>query len=181
MPELNGGCLCGAVRYTSNSAPEFIGVCHCRDCQKYTGSAFAIMVGLRKTALQIRGPVKTFSKLGDSGKPILRHFCPECGSSIADEPSRRPGAIILNAGTLDDPSSVMPTLEIYCDRALPWVQLAGGMQRNRRGATGSTALGAGRAIPGAKAEWPQRVSDSTSYGEQRTPGHPSSPSVSFQR
>ena len=117
----------------------------------------------------------------DSGKPILRHFCPECGSSIAEEPSRRPGTIILNAGTLDDPSSVMPAVEIYCDRALPWVQLAGGMQRNRRGATGSTALGAGRAIPGAKAEWPQRVSDSTSYGEQRTPGHPSSPSVSFQR
>jgi hypothetical protein len=129
MPELNGGCLCGAVRYTSNSAPEFVGVCHCRDCQRYTGSAFAIMVSLPKTALQIRGTVKTFSKLGDSGKPILRHFCPECGSSIADEPSRRPGAIILNAGTLDDPSSVMPTLEIYCDRALPWVQLAGGMQR----------------------------------------------------
>src|SRR6516165_2312193 len=61
MPELNGGCLCGAVRYTSNSAPEFVGVCHCRDCQKYTGSAFAIMVGLPKTALQIRGTVKTFS------------------------------------------------------------------------------------------------------------------------
>jgi hypothetical protein len=39
MPELNGGSLCGAVRYTSNSAREFIGVCHCRDCQKYTGSA----------------------------------------------------------------------------------------------------------------------------------------------
>src|SRR5215470_8704294 len=102
MPELNGGCLCGAVRYTSNSAPEFIGVCHCRDCQKYTGSAFGIMVGLPKTALQIRGVVKTFSKLADSGKPILRHFCPECGSSIAVEPSRRPGTIILNAGTLDD-------------------------------------------------------------------------------
>ena len=129
MPELNGGCLCGAVRYTSNSAPEFVGVCHCRDCQKFTGSAFGIMVGLPKTALQIRGTVKTFSKLADSGKPILRHFCPECGSSIADEPTRRPGTSILNAGTLDDPSSVTPTLEIFCDRALPWVQLAGGMQR----------------------------------------------------
>jgi len=127
--ELNGGCLCGAVRYTSKSAPEFIGVCHCRDCKKFTGSAFGIMVGLPKTALQIRGVIKTFSKLADSGKPILRHFCPECGSSIAEEPSRRPGTIILNAGTLDDPSSVMPTVEIYCDRALPWVQLAGGMQR----------------------------------------------------
>ena len=104
-------------------------MCHCRDCQKYTGSGFGIMVGMPKTALQIRGMVKTFSKLADSGKPILRHFCPECGSSIAEEPSRRPGTIILNAGTLDDPSSVMPAVEIYCDRALPWVQLAGGMQR----------------------------------------------------
>src|SRR5215472_6319249 len=83
----------------------------------------ASWVGLPKTALQIRGMVKTFSKLADSGKPILRHFCPECGSSVAEEPSRRPGTIILNAGTLDDPSSVMPAVEIYCDRALPWVQL----------------------------------------------------------
>jgi hypothetical protein len=133
MPELNGGCLCGAVRYTSNSAPDFVGVCHCRDCQKYTGSAFAVMVRLPKAAVQIRGTIKTFSKLGDSGKPILRHFCPECGSSIADEPSN--GAIILNAGTLDDPSSVIPTLEIYCDRALPWVQLAGDTQRFARART----------------------------------------------
>jgi hypothetical protein len=137
MPELNGGCLCGAVRYTSNSAPEFVAVCHCTDCQKHTGSAFAIMVRVPKTALQIQGTVKTFSKLGDSGKPILRHFCPECGSSIADEPTRhralRPdgGVINLNAGTLDDPSSMIPTFEIYCDSALPWVQLAD-MQRFAR-------------------------------------------------
>ena len=54
MAELNGGCLCGAVRYTSNSAPEWVGLCHCTDCQKHTGSAFAIMVRLPKTALQIQ-------------------------------------------------------------------------------------------------------------------------------
>ena len=131
MAELNGGCLCGAVRYTSNATPEFVGLCHCTDCQKHTGSAFAIMVRLPKTALQIQGTIKTFSKLGDSGNPILRHFCPECGSSIADEPTARPGMINLNAGTLDDPSLVVPTLEIYCDSALPWVQLAG-MQRFAR-------------------------------------------------
>src|SRR6201987_2188853 len=132
MAELNGGCLCGGVRYKTNAAPEFVGLCHCTDWQNQRGSAFAIRVRRPKTALQIQGTVKTFSKLGDSGKPILRHFCPECGSSISGEPSRRPGAIILNAGTLDDPSWVMPPLEIYCDRALPWVQLAGGMQRFAR-------------------------------------------------
>jgi hypothetical protein len=51
MAELNGGCLCGAVRYTTNATPEFVGLCHCTDCQKHTGSAFAIMVRLPKTAL----------------------------------------------------------------------------------------------------------------------------------
>ena len=125
MSELNGGCLCGAVRYTANAEPEFVGLCHCTDCQKHTGSAFAIMVRLPKTALQLQGTVKTFSKPGDSGNPILRYFCPECGSSIYDEPTARPGKINLNAGTLDDPSLVAPTLEIYCDSALPWVQLTG--------------------------------------------------------
>jgi hypothetical protein len=129
MPGLTGGCLCGAVRYSSTSAPAFVGVCHCRDCQKFTGSAFGILVGLPKAALDVHGTLKTFIKLADSGKPIVRHFCPECGSSVAEEPSNRPGAIILNAGTLDDPTSVMPAVEIYCDRTLPWVQLGGGMQR----------------------------------------------------
>jgi hypothetical protein len=95
---------------------------------KYTGSAFGIMVGLPKTALDVQGALKTFTKLADSGRPIVRHFCPECGSSVAEEGSARPITIILN-GTLDDPSSVMPSVEIYCDRALPWVQLSGDMQR----------------------------------------------------
>jgi hypothetical protein len=85
----------------------------------------AIMVRLPKTELQIQGTIKTFSSLGDSGNPSLRYFCPECGSSIYDEPTARPGMINLNAGTLDDPSLGAPTLEIYCDSALPWVQLAG--------------------------------------------------------
>ena len=59
----------------------------------------------------------------------MRLFCPECGSSIAEAPSTRPGMLILNAGTLDDPTSVTPQFEIYCDRALSWVQLSGEMRR----------------------------------------------------
>ena len=86
MSELNGGCLCGAVRYTTNAAPEFVGLCHCTDCQKHTGSAFAIMVRLPKTELQIQETFKTFSSLGDSGNPILRYFCPdEAGACRFDQ------------------------------------------------------------------------------------------------
>ena len=139
MPNMNGGCLCGAVRYTANASPEFVSLCHCTDCQKHTGSAYAIGIRLPKTALQLLGTVKTFSSLGDSGNPILRYFCPTCGSSIYDEPTARPGKINLNAGTLDDPKSLAaPTLEIWCDSALPWAQLAD-TQHFARGITAVSA------------------------------------------
>ena len=127
--EIKGGCLCGAVRYDAHAERAFVGVCHCRDCQKFTGSAFGTLVGLPQSALEIHGELKSYSKLGDSGKPIVRLFCPECGSSIAEAPATQPHMLILNAGTLDDPTSVTPNLEIYCDRALPWVHLGGEMRR----------------------------------------------------
>jgi hypothetical protein len=73
--------------------------------------------------------MKTFTSLGGSGKPMLRHFCPECGSSICQEPETRPGVVVLNVGTLDDPKSMTPAREIFCNDALPWVQMIGDMQR----------------------------------------------------
>ena len=125
--QIDGGCLCGAVRYSGNAEAAFAGVCHCRDCQKFTGSAFGAMIGVPKGALTFRGTFKTFSSIGGSGQPILRHFCPECGSSIAEETVNLPGMMVINVGTLDDPAQVTPAMEIFCDDALPWVHL-GGMQ-----------------------------------------------------
>ena len=106
--EIKGGCLCGAVRYTAEADPTSATVCHCRDCQKFTGSAFAALVRVTKEAVTFEGTLKTFSSIGGSGNPILRHFCPECGSSIAEEPGTRPGMIILNVGTFDDPTVTKP-------------------------------------------------------------------------
>ncbi len=129
MSQLTGACLCGAVRYTTSAEPIISGVCHCRDCQRFTGSAFGALVAVPKEALTITGTMKTFTSQGGSGKPVLRHFCPECGSSIAAEPGSVPGRINLNIGTLDDPKSVTPALEIFCDGALPWVQTIGDLRR----------------------------------------------------
>jgi hypothetical protein len=124
--EIKGGCLCGTVRYTAEADPTSATVCHCRDCQKFTGSAFAALVLATKEAVSIEGALKTFSSIGGSGNPILRHFCPECGSSIAEEPGTRPGMIILNVGTFDDPTVAKASREIFCDDALPWVEVHGG-------------------------------------------------------
>ena len=121
--EIKGGCLCGAVRYTAEADPTSATVCHCRDCQKFTGSAFAALVRVAKDAATIEGTLKTVSSIGGSGNPILRHFCPECGASVAEESATRSGVIILNVGTFDDPSIAKPGREIFRDDALPWVEV----------------------------------------------------------
>jgi hypothetical protein len=128
MAEIAGGCLCGKVRYSASGDPAFVGICHCRDCQKFTGSAFAVVIGVPKPAFSLQGKVSTYSKTGDTGKSIERQFCPECGSSIADEASALPSVVMISSGTLDDPSWVKPAMQIYCDSAQPWVELGGEMQ-----------------------------------------------------
>ena len=129
MPMITGGCLCGAVRYTAEADPTTATVCHCRDCQKFTGSAFAALVLVRKEKLTLNGTLKTFSSIGGSGNPILRHFCPECGSSIAEEPGTRPDILVLNVGTFDNPATAKPSREIFRDDALPWVEVHGDIHR----------------------------------------------------
>jgi hypothetical protein len=127
--EITGGCLCGAVRYTADADPTSVTICHCTDCQKFTGAAFAALVLVTKDALTLSGTLKTFSSIGGSGNPILRHFCPECGSSIAEEPGARPGVLVLNVGTFDDPAVAIPGREIFRDDALPWVHIDGDLPR----------------------------------------------------
>ena len=127
MPRMTGGCLCGKVRYSADAEPVFVGVCHCSDCQKFTGSAFAVVIGVPASALSVEGELARYSKPGDTGKPIERRFCPACGSSIADEAEAMPGVVMIGAGTLDDASWVKPGAQIYCDSAQSWVQLGGGL------------------------------------------------------
>ena len=85
---IEGGCLCGGIRYNSLAEPAIVGVCHCSDCRKFSGSAFSFLVAIQKSALQLRGLLKTYSSFADSGHPISRSFCPECGSSIVEELSK---------------------------------------------------------------------------------------------
>jgi hypothetical protein len=128
VPQITGGCLCGRVRYSADVEPAFTGVCHCRNCQKESGSAFTIVIGIPQPALSVQGDLKTFEDKGDSGKAMFRRFCPNCGSTVMDEAEAMPGVIMVQVGTLDDTSWVKPAMQIYCDSAQPWVQLGGEMQ-----------------------------------------------------
>ena len=128
--KIEGGCLCGKVRYSADVEPTFVGVCHCKNCQKGTGSAFSVVVALPTPALTVQGTLQTFTGRGDSGKATYRRFCPACGSALIDEAEIMPNITMILAGTLDDASWVKPASEIFCDSAQPWVHLGGERRRS---------------------------------------------------
>jgi hypothetical protein len=123
--KIEGGCLCGKVRYSADAEPIFVGVCHCTNCQKGSGGAFNSVVALPTPVLSVQGALKTFEGHGDSGKATYKRFCPDCGSPIATEAEIMPNVTMIPTGTLDDASWVKPAMQIYCDSAQPWAKLDG--------------------------------------------------------
>ena len=117
----SGGCLCGAIRYESRAAPLFSINCHCRDCQRTTGTAYAPVLAVPRDALSItQGEPTYYTSQSDSGETVSRGFCPECGSGIFSKLSANPDIVGLKAASLDDPSWFRPTVDIYTDSAQPW-------------------------------------------------------------
>lgn len=120
MPKIEGGCLCGQVRYTSEAEPLMQAVCHCRNCQKQAGTAFSVIVAAPRPAVAITGTLKTYEDVGESGAPLYRLFCPECGSPIYSNSAAQPDLLFIKAGTLDDTSWLDPKLHIWTDSAQVW-------------------------------------------------------------
>jgi len=116
-----GGCACGAIRYRCDAEPLLALNCHCRDCQRASGTAFAAIIRVPATAFTVtKGTPKFFTVTGNSGNTVSRGFCPECGSPLFSRLSGMPNFVGLRVGSLDDPSSYRPTLDIFVTSAQPW-------------------------------------------------------------
>jgi hypothetical protein len=115
VPNMNGGCLCGDVRYSASGEPAVTSICHCRDCQRRTGSAFVEVVAVPKEAFSVQGRLQTFTNTGDSGRKLDRKFCPRCGSAVFVEAEGFPGMALIMGGTLNDTSWPKPTMALFCD------------------------------------------------------------------
>lgn len=109
-----GGCLCGQLRYAISEAPLHVSLCHCRDCQKCSGSAFSVNAVFREEAVTVTGRLAIYETVGDSGGTVRRVFCPDCGSTIRSMAEQTRGFFVVKAGTLDAPEQVVPSAEVYC-------------------------------------------------------------------
>ena len=122
--DLDGGCACGAVRYRLLAAPMFVHCCHCRDCQRQTGTAFVLnaLIETDRIATLAGGPVP-IAVPTDSGRPHRIFRCPACQTAVWSEYGGVAGLRFVRIGTLDDPSMLTPDVHIYVRSKLPWVTL----------------------------------------------------------
>lgn len=121
---MTGGCSCGAIRYEAAAEPKMSYNCHCRQCQRFTGTAYMSAFMVPVESFKITKGEPTFYTVGaDSGGQISRGFCKTCGSPVMAKFTTYAGVIAIPAGSLDDPSQHKPTLDMYTSMALPWVAL----------------------------------------------------------
>ena len=115
---MEGGCYCGAVRYSAAGDPVLKGQCHCRECQYGSGGGPNFVLGMPEATFEYtQGAPKTFVR-SDLEAPVRREFCGDCGTQLLSRAPGMPGAVLIKAGTLDDPGQFgQPQMAIYlCDK-----------------------------------------------------------------
>jgi hypothetical protein len=121
---LNGGCQCGAVRYEIAGPPGATYVCHCRECQKQSASAFGISVIVRSADVRLlKGQLRRWSRPTDAGRTLACFFCPACGSRVWHGDKDQEDKISVKGGSLDEPVDLTGAIHIWTARKLPGVPI----------------------------------------------------------
>jgi len=124
-----GGCGCGAVRYRVTGEPIMVHNCHCRLCQRQTGSTSVVNAFFESERLTLlAGELASHTLVAGSGNPHTIHRCAACGTALWSHYPRFGDLMAgIRAGTFDDPGSVTPDVAIFTDFRMPWVTLPDGI------------------------------------------------------
>ena len=124
----DGGCACGVLRYRMRSRPMFVHCCHCKDCQRQTGTAFVLNALIEADRVELlSGDPKPFEMPTASGRPHTVFRCPDCGAAVWSNYGGLTKLSFLRVGTLDDPTGLPPDVHIYTRSKLPWINLPHGV------------------------------------------------------
>jgi hypothetical protein len=123
-----GACACGQVRYRMEGPPMFTHGCHCLDCQRLSGGAFAINAMIEADRVTVlEGAVEAIPVPAPSGKPQVISRCPNCRVALWSTYAGITKALFVRVGTLDEPHAIAPDVHIYVRSKVPWVALPAGV------------------------------------------------------
>jgi len=117
---ITGGCLCRAVRYSISAEPIVVRTCWCRVCQYIGAGSATVNLCFPSAALEVSGELREYRSVADSGNPMQRRFCPQCGTHLFTSTTIRPHLIFVRAGTLDEPELAKPAMTIWTSSAPSW-------------------------------------------------------------
>lgn len=123
-------CSCGNLTATVEGDPIRYSVCHCRECQKRTGSVFGAQARFPSTAVSIFGESRSWVRVADSGNKIAQHFCPTCGSIVFLYYLDKPEWTIIATGAFADPTLPAPVYSVYEATKHHWVVLPEGIEHH---------------------------------------------------
>jgi hypothetical protein len=129
---ITGGCLCRAVRYSVTAAPIVTRACWCRLCQYIGAGSGTVNVCFPTEAITVSGELREYRSVADSGNPMVRRFCPLCGTHLFTGTVARPHLMFVRAGTLDDPELVRPAMTIWTSSAPSWACFDEGIPKVER-------------------------------------------------
>ena len=122
--DLSGKCACGALHYRLIAKPMIVHCCHCKDCQRQTGTAFVINAIIERDNIEVhQGSTIVQTMPTDTGRPHDLYRCEDCGMTVWSDYGRRNTMVFVRVGTLDEPSLLPPDVHIYTRSAVTWVQL----------------------------------------------------------
>ena len=124
MPILEGGCLCGAVRYQVRGKPTNTMICHCRTCRRATGSPVVAWLTFAKADFEVTtGALAEFR----SSPPVRRGFCGTCGTPLTYSHRESPDSIDITTCSLDEPQAFPPTHHSWLSDDVGWVRFGDGL------------------------------------------------------
>ena len=112
MPRI-AHCSCGSLRVETTGEPTLVAACHCRECQRRTGTPYGVSAYFKKAQVRAEGANKIYIRDGQEGRKIRFCFCPTCGTSVYWETDYLPDQIGVAVGTFADPSFPAPTLSVW--------------------------------------------------------------------
>ena len=135
MTGRTASCRCGQLRATVTGDPVRVSACHCLNCKKRSGSAFAVQARWPSAQVQIEGPSKTFVTVADSGNRATFHFCPDCGSDVyyamdGKFDDKFNDLVAIPLGAFDDPFFAAPAFSVWEERKCGWVELVGDLEHS---------------------------------------------------
>lgn len=125
MTKRTATCRCGQLTATCTGEPVRVSVCHCRACQKRSGSAFAVQARWPHDQVVLNGSFHEWTRVGESGKRTTFRFCPTCGATLAFASASMPDLTAIPVGAFADPAFPPPRFSVYEESMHPWTTVMG--------------------------------------------------------